>query len=349
MHIQPASRGLSPLGRWIFFLVMGGAALLIWQPLSRMLGQILLALLLTGAALPICRMLEKRLPRGGAAALAILALALGAAGLIGLIVPHLIAQLGLLIQQLPRLLSIIEGFLQRIFPQDTPRLSGIEAFDPAKWLGTAAKWLGDHLPAIISSIGTGVDFISRAFLSPILAYYFLRDRETFAYGLSLWIPIRHRKRFLTALQEMRREAGGYIRGQLMVSLSVAVMTAAGLLLLGVPAWLVLGLVMGICELIPYVGPLIGGVPIVVFSLSQGLSTTLWALGLTIVVQQIEGYFLSPQLVGGATGLHPVYILLLLTAGGLIGGLAGMMLALPLFVCIRGAARVFYATREPIKL
>jgi len=67
------------------------------------------------------------------------------------------------------------------------------------------------------------------------------------------------------------------------------------------------------------------------------------------VQQIEGYFLSPHLVGGATGLHPAYILLLLTAGGLIGGLAGMMLALPLFVCIRGAARVFYATRAPIKL
>ena len=202
---------------------------------------------------------------------------------------------------------------------------------------------------MIASIGSGVDFISRAFLSPILAYYFLRDREAFSYRLSLWIPSRHRKRFLTALQEMRREAGGYIRGQMMVALSVAALTAAGLLILGIPAWLVLGVVMGICELIPYVGPLIGGIPIVLFSLSQGLSTTLWALGLTIGVQQIEGYFLSPHLVGGATGLHPAYILLLLTAGGLIGGLAGMMLALPLFVCIRGAARVFYATRAPIKL
>ena len=101
----------------------------------------------------------------------------------------------------------------------------------------------------------------------------------------------------------------------------------------------LGLLMGACELIPYVGPLIGGVPIVLFALPMGLPATLWALGVTIAVQQLEGYFLSPRLMAGATGLHPVYVMLLLSAGGLLGGLAGMILALPAFVCLRGAFRV----------
>lgn len=145
---------------------------------------------------------------------------------------------------------------------------------------------------------------------------------------------------------MRREAGGYVRGQLLVALAVAVLTALGLMIVGIPAWLVLGIVMGLCELIPYVGPLIGGVPIAVFSLPLGMTTTLWALGVTILIQQIEGFFLSPFLMAGATGLHPVYVVLLLTAGGLLMGLPGMMIVLPAFLCVRGGIRVLRTADGP---
>ena len=131
---------------------------------------------------------------------------------------------------------------------------------------------------------------------------------------------------------------------MLVSLAVAALTALGLLLTGVPAWLALGVLMGLCEWIPYVGPLIGGVPILLFSLPMGLSTALWAVGITAAVQQIEGYCLSPRLMAGATGLHPAAVLLLLSFGGALGGLPGMMAAIPAFVCLRGAARVLYHTR-----
>ena len=193
--------------------------------------------------------------------------------------------------------------------------------------------------------GAGADAVARAFLSPVLAYYFVRERELFSYHLSLWIPIRHRKRMLTALQEMRREAGGYVRGQLLVALAVALLTAVGLMVVGIPAWLILGILMGLCEFIPYIGPMIGGIPIVLFSLPMGISATLWALGVTVFVQQIEGYFLSPRLMAGATGLHPVAVILLLSAGGYLGGLVGMVAAVPAFVCIRGATRMLYETRQ----
>ena len=147
------------------------------------------------------------------------------------------------------------------------------------------------------------------------------------------------------LQEMRREAGGYIRGQLLVALAVGLLTALGLLIVGIPAWLVLGLLMGACEFIPYIGPLIGGVPIALFSLPMGFHALLWGLGVTVLVQQIEGYFLSPRLMGEATGLHPVSVLLLLSAGGLLFGLGGMMAAVPAYVCLRGAVRVLWETGE----
>ena len=101
--------------------------------------------------------------------------------------------------------------------------------------------------------------------------------------------------------------------------------------------------MGLCEFIPYVGPFLGGIPIAVFSLPLGISTMLWALGVTVAIQQIEGFFLSPFFMSGVTGLHPVSVVLLLSAGGLLAGLPGMMAALPAFLCLRGGCRVLFET------
>ncbi|MDD6681666.1 MAG: AI-2E family transporter [Clostridiales bacterium] len=336
-------------GRWA---ILGGGVillLLLWPSLSRLFWQILFAAFLAAAALPLSHIIERKFPRSASAALSIGIFILGAIGFIGLFLPHLIAQFSLLIQQAPRLFSLLQEYWGRLARAEWFRQLGVSAESPEKFLQQAARHLTEILPLLLGKIGAGVDFISRAFLSPVLAYYFLRDRETFCYQLSLWIPARHRKRVLTALREMRREAGGYIRGQLLISLSVAVLTALGLLLAGIPAWLALGLLMGVCELIPYVGPLIGAVPIAIFALPMGMKHLLWGLGVAIFVQQIEGYFLSPRLMAGATGLHPVSVILLLSAGGLLWGLMGMVIALPAFVCFRGAMRVLFCSTPPSHL
>ncbi len=344
----PASHGLPR--RWRIGVASVAALLFLWAwpSLSRLFWQLLFALLLSAAALPLARWMEKRLARPLAAAAAVGALALSMLGMIALLTPHVLSQAALLLSEAPRLLTQLQEAWKEISQREWVAALGIAADAPARWLSQAAIWLGDSLPGLIAGIGAGVDAVSRAFLSPLLAYYFLKDREAFTYRLSLWIPLSQRRRALVALKEMRREAGGYIRGQMLVALAVAVLTSAGLLIVGIPAWLVLGLLMGLCELIPYVGPLIGGVPIVVFSLPRGLNATLWALGVSIAVQQVEGFFLSPWLMGGATGLHPIYVLLLLSAGGLLWGLPGMVAALPAFVCIRGAARVLWETRKQEK-
>ena len=342
-----SSQGVSRPWRW--GILGGGCILLIWlwPSLSRLFWQILFAAMLAGAALPISNIIEKNFPRAVSALFSIGILFVGGLGCLWLLLPHILAQFSLLIQQAPRLFSILQDYWGRLSHAEWIRSLGLNLESPEKWLRDAAIYLAESLPLILGKIGAVVDFISRAFLAPVLAYYFLRDREIFAYQLSLWIPARQRKRVLTALQEMRKEAGGYIRGQMLVSAAVGTLTALGLLIAGIPAWLVLGLLMGICELIPYAGPIIGIIPIAVFALPMGMKTLLWGLGVAIFVQQIEGTFLSPRLMAGATGLHPVAVILLLSAGGLLWGLWGMMIALPAFVCIRGAARVFYAQRpEP---
>ncbi len=345
MTSLPASRKLSRRARWAVGIGAAVFAVLAGGALSKLLGQMLLALMLFAAALPLCRRMEGRISRPWAAGCAVSLLVLGLLGLIGLFTPMVIAQISQIVTEAPRLLSTLQTLWDKVADKEWARMLGLGSEGPGHWIERLGQWLRESLPGLIAGIGNGIDAVSRAFLAPVLAYYFLRDRELFGYRLSLCIPLKHRKRMLAAMQEMRREAGGYIRGQLLVALAVGILTALGLLAAGIPAWLVLGLLMGACEFIPYLGPLIGGVPIVLFSLPMGLKSLLWGLGVTILVQQIEGYFLSPRLMGEATGLHPVSVLLLLSAGGLLFGLGGMVAAVPAYVCLRGAARVLWETGE----
>ena len=176
-------------------------------------------------------------------------------------------------------------------------------------------------------------------LAPVLAFYFLMDRRLIArWGLRL-LPVGWRAMVIRILREMRRETAGYLRGQLMVSAIVGGLTAAGLLFCGVPAWLALGVLMGVLEMIPYAGPLIGTLAVAVFAAPQGLGRMLWALGVVIAVQQAEGSVLSPQLISGATRLHPAAVVLCIALGAAAAGIAGILLSVPLLLCIRAALRV----------
>lgn len=338
--MQTARRGWSPTAQKAAAVGVLLLLALCWQPLSRLLLQIVMALLMTAATLPLCRRLERHWPRTLAALLSVVALIAILLGTLGLLVPPTVKQAGLIIAQAPQFFQQIKGVWENLCRQEWFTALGFDRHSPLQALNRASAWIGESLPGLMNALLGGIDTLSRGFLSPLLAFYFLRDRETFQYQFSLLIPLKYRKRILASLQGMKREAVGYIRGQCLVSLAVGILTAAGLLMVGVPAWLALGILMGFCEWIPYVGPFIGGIPIAVFSLPLGLTSTLWALGVAVAVQQIEGFFLSPFLMAGATGLHPVYVVLLLSAGGMLFGLAGMMAALPVFLCIRGGLRIF---------
>lgn len=312
---------------------------------ARLLFQTVLAILLAWAARPLCAWLERRLPPGAAALLSLLTLFAAAGSLLWLLVPQLIAQLSQAAQAVPQLIDLSQRWIDWLEQTALLRRLGVRLTTSEELLQRAGAAALGAVPALMGKLAGMGDTLARAFLAPVLAFYFLRDREMFCFQASLLIPLRSRKRLLTALREMRREIAAYFRGQLLVSLAVAALTALGLLIVGVPSWLLLGAVMGVCDLIPYMGPYLGAVPIVLFSLPQGLSVALWAVAAAIAVQQIESIFLSPRLMGGATGLHPAYILLLLSAGGLAAGLTGMLLSLPLFVCLRGAIRALQCAKQ----
>jgi len=290
--------------------------------LRQLMGQVLWGYALMAAALPLCRVLEKRLSPGLSA--------LGA--LTGLILAVLLAVL-LLAPAVLRQLGEVAGMTPHIWQRVSPLMALLPLEEAAGWLGQMVKEIWLRLRALAGSLG-------RLMLSPALAFYFLRDRETITRGLCLMAPLGCRARAVRAAREAKRELTGFLRGQGLTCLCVGGLTALGLLLCGVPCWLLLGALMGVMELVPYVGPLAAAVPILLFALPRGMTTTLWALGVVLAVQQAEGSFLSPRLMAASTRLHPAWVLLIVSLGSLTAGVGGMLLSLPLAVAARGAARGF---------
>lgn len=326
--------------RWRLILWAAGAALTVFllrDVLKALAMQLLAASVLMLLALPICRQLEKRLPGGVAAVAALAALLCAAAVTLMAVVPPVVRQVQQLASALPALMENLRGYLQRFTTWLQER--GLDLVPLRDGLLERLSGAAGNLVTRAVSMATQViGNLSQVLLSPLLAFYLLRDRRRIAAMLTLLLPVKHRARGVRAAREMRRETAAYLRGQLLLSLSVGGMTALGLMLTGTPGWLLLGVLMAVLELVPYIGPVIAGVPAVLLALQGGWTRALWTLAVIVAVQETEGALLSPRLVGGATSLHPMAVLLLVSAGGMIGGALGMVLVIPVVVSVRGAIR-----------
>lgn len=321
----------------LFGIGAAAAGIALRHVLRALLMQVLAALLLMLAALPLCRQLERRMPPGVSAALSLaLLLALAALTLL-LLLPPAAEQVEALAASLPALAENLKGTLIRLTAWLEER--GIDLSAVRDGLSGRLTEAVGGLVSRAMGMATGIiGALSKVLLSPLMAFYFLRDRRRIASALTLLLPVGYRARGVRAAREMKRETAAFFRGQLTLSLAVGGMTAAGLLLAGVPGWLLLGALMGILELVPYIGPLIAGVPAVLLALQGGWLKAVWAAAVLLAVQEVEGAVLSPRLVGGATDLHPLAVLLLVSAGGMIGGALGMVAVIPAVVSIRGAVR-----------
>ena len=124
------------------------------------------------------------------------------------------------------------------------------------------------------------------------------------------------------------------------------LTAGGLAALRVPAFLVLGLIMAVFNLVPYFGALLGAIPIMLLTVSMGWVKIMEVAAMLFAVQQLENMVIAPRVTGRTTGMHPVAVILALTAGGYLGGVMGMVFALPGAIVLRGVLREAGRAREP---
>jgi predicted PurR-regulated permease PerM len=171
-------------------------------------------------------------------------------------------------------------------------------------------------------------------LLPILTYYFLRDFDHFKQAIKDAIPLSHREKTALLVKDMDVTLGAYIRGILLISSLVGMLVYIGLLALQVEFALVLAIITGITNLIPFFGPFIGAIPAVFIAFLSSPLLALKVIVLIFVIQQIESQVIAPPILGRSMGLHPLLILFALILGGRLLGLLGLIIALPLTALLR---------------
>ncbi|NPV27744.1 MAG: AI-2E family transporter [Firmicutes bacterium] len=178
-------------------------------------------------------------------------------------------------------------------------------------------------------------------LVPFLAFYILKDVELIKKKLISLLPKSCRGDILTICQEIDQVLSSFIRGHLMVCCLVGVLTGVSMFLLGVKFSLIIGLIAGIADLVPYIGPIISAIPAVGLAMLQSPLLAVYVVIVFIVIHQIESNVITPKIMGDCVGLHPLVVVFALLAGGHLLGIVGLLLAVPGVAVVRVVANYFY--------
>lgn len=264
-----------------------------------------------------------RVGRGIALALSVAGMIAVFAGAFILFGSQLAREIDTIQQQVPRALQGVEAFLDRYGLGARVRaLAEVGSEDIAQLVSQAG---GYALAA-----GSGIaDFV----LVLVAGIFLASDPATYRRGLLLLMPERAEATATLALDDAARGLKGWMVGQAVSSLVVAALTWAGLALLGVPAAGGLGLIAGLLDVIPMIGPIIAGIPAVLLAFTVSPMTALWTLILFLVIQQLQGNFLQPMIQKQAVDVPPAVLLFAVVAAGLLFGFLGVLLAAPLTVVV----------------
>jgi predicted PurR-regulated permease PerM len=268
--------------------------------------------------------------------------------LVILIVPILGAQLNAFVENIPGTIARLQALITDPSRSWLRRIVG-EGFRDAD-IGELLRQGSGYIATFIRSLWSGgqalLSIFSLIVVTPVVAFYLLYDWDRMIATIDSWVPVKHRETVRGLGREINDAIAGFVRGQTAVCLILGSLYAAGLSLVGLSFGLLIGLISGIISFIPYVGSLTGLV------LSLGVAVAqFWPSWTPIVVvvaiffvgQFIEGYVLSPKLVGDSVGLHPVWLMFALFAFGYLFGFVGMLLAVPLAAAVAVLAR--FALRQ----
>jgi predicted PurR-regulated permease PerM len=167
-------------------------------------------------------------------------------------------------------------------------------------------------------------------IGPIIAFYLLVDLPHIRTVFRSLVPERARGDAMVLARRLSTAIGGYFRGQLAVAIVVGIMASIGMLLIDLPFWLIVGMIAGLFNMIPLIGPWIGAIPgiAIAFTTGGGMGKAVAVAVVMAIVQQIDNHFISPMVMQRAVKLHPAVVMLALLAGGTLAGFFGLLLAVP---------------------
>ncbi len=312
----------------VFFLV-------IW-----FLGDVLLPFIVGGAIAyfldPIADRLERLgLSRVAATAFISLVALLLVILLVLAVIPTLVGQLTALVNSAPDIARKLQNFLLERFPDLADSTSTIRQTLAQIGAAIQERWAVLAESILTSALGV-ISIVLFIVVVPVVAFYLLLDWDDMVARIDSMLPLDHAPTIRRLAREIDAVLAGFVRGQVSVCLVLGTYYAVALMLAGLQFGLIVGAIAGTITFIPYVGALVGGALAIGLALFQfwgdwlqiGIIAAIFAVG-----QFVEGNILTPRLVGKSVGLHPVWLLLALSAFGSVFGFVGMLIAVPVAASI----------------
>ncbi|MFQ6101213.1 MAG: AI-2E family transporter [Anaerolineae bacterium] len=348
---EPVRRWSTSTKRTIVIVILVLLALVIHR-FRDVIPPLVIALLLAFILDPIADLLTDRLrlSRGLATGLIFVILIVGMLGVVAApvtVVPAIQRAVRSVQADLTDIITGIGAFLER------PVEIGEYALD----LSAMYEELSSMLRSFVSSVAQGTIDIAFGIASGafwliiiiMVAFYLVKDADRLIGQIDNLAPPGYRDDFARLRQQITDVWNAFLRGQLLLGLAMIVVTTVVCTLVGLPYAVVMGLIAGVMEFVPSVGPIIALIPAVLVALFQGsnflpLSNFWFAMlvaGLYLVIQQVEGNLLVPRILGRSLNLHPLVVLIGIIVGGSLAGILGMLLAAPVLATLRVVGRYVF--------
>ncbi len=325
-----------------YYLVILALVLYLTYLLRDVLTPFVLGGLLAYALTPVARFLSKKgLSWKLSVFLVFLALLLFFGFLFFLVIPEALSQLKALTASAPR---YIEEFISKILEvawaidAKYPELHLAQSVEEflRNLSGNLENYLQGFFRNIVNLLSLFMNVLFLGFVvTPFALYYFMVDATKIRRTLISLFPVPQRKEYVGLLRSIDRVVGGFIRGRLVLSLFVGAVVTVGLLLMRIEFPLIIGIIAGIADVVPYLGPIVGAIPALLFASTKSVWHVVGVLALFGGVNFVEGIVVVPRVMGKEIGLHPVTVLFALLVGGKLFGALGVIAAIPVAGVLKG--------------
>lgn len=285
-----------------------------------------------------------KIPRSLASLFIVLLLILLVVGGISALIPSVINEFNQLIQWLPGAAKQGQELINQWSHYKWVKQIDLSAYYDQinQYLTRFAKQAVTTLSSSAGSIiGTITSTVIITITVPVMLFYMLKDSPKLVPSIQKIFSPQRSQEVSDLLHQMNRTLSSYISGQAIECLFVAIATSIGYLIINQPLAIVLGVIAGIANMVPYVGPYIGIAPPLLVSIAIAPNKIIWVIVVVVIVQQIDGNIIYPNIIGRSLKIHPLTIIVLLLAAGNIAGIPGMILCIPFYAVIRTVVIYFW--------
>ncbi|MFA9557154.1 AI-2E family transporter [Evansella sp. AB-rgal1] len=308
------------------------------QPVFELVGRIVVPFLLSAVIAyvlhPIIGALEKRhFPRTLSIILIYTLFVVGFVWIIFKGTPYILEEGQDLLEQLPIMAETYSNIANEIH-QQTEVLPTTFQDRVESWMESGEAYIAESLAMIGVILRQLVDWMLLLIVIPFIVFYLLKDMDLVKKVTWYLTPKKARKEGASLIKDIDKSLGYYIRGQLMVCALVGILAYIGFWIIDMPYALLLAVFIGLTNVIPYFGPIIGVIPVVFIALTESFQLVILGLVVNIIVQIIEGNLIAPLVVGKSLHMHPVLIIFALVVGGELGGVIGLIISVPILTILR---------------